>query len=53
MFFFGKGERLDSKAISSGGINIDGFLDGMATEEFAFFVVLVSKMFEYLKQFID
>ena len=53
MFFFRKGERLNSKTISSGGININRFLDGMATEEFTFFIVLISKMFEYFKQLID
>lgn len=53
MFFFGKGERLNSKTISSSGININRFLDGMATEEFTFFIVLISKMFEYFKQLID
>ena len=46
LFFFGEGERFETEAISSGGIDVERLLDGLAAEELALFVVLVSEMFE-------
>ena len=43
----------DCESISSGVINVESLLDGLAAEQLALFVVLISEMFEYFEQLVD